>query len=379
MPNYEDDLQEAIDAVISHESIAEAAKFLGVPRTTLRDRYYKALRQGIVPGNLPEEENIDLSDTSTLYDANGNLKLQWVKNKNTKQKQEILFQEAAKVFASKLQPINEIKQVKRNLNEDLMTCFPVGDHHLGLLVWGEETRTRDYDLKIGEDLLLSAFSYLLNLSTSKYATIVFLGDFLHYDGFENVTPTNRNLLDSDTRYPLMVRSALRITRQMIESAAKTHEKVHVVVEIGNHDLSSSIFLMECLANIYSDNPRITVDTNPGHYHYFQHGKCLIGIHHGHGSMAKLKDLPGIMAVDVPEMWGKTEFRYIWTGHVHHDRVFDHKGCKVESFRILPPDDAWGYNNGYRSMSEMKSVVLDKNFGEIVRYTTNPSLLEAHRA
>jgi hypothetical protein len=60
-----------------------------------------------------------------------------------------------------------------------MTCFPVGDHHLGLLVWGEENRTEDYDLKIGEDLLISAFEYLLGLSHSEYATLV---HSLSFDG-----------------------------------------------------------------------------------------------------------------------------------------------------------------------------------------------------
>jgi len=258
-----------------------------------------------------------------------------------------------------------------------MSCYPVGDHHLGLLVWGEETRTEDYDLEIGEDLLLSSFSYLLGLSTSKYATLVFLGDFLHYDGFESVTPTSRNLLDSDTRYPKMVRTAIRCIRRMIESAARTHDKVHVVIEIGNHDLSSSIFLMECLANIYENDPRITVDTHPGHYHYFDFGKCLVGVHHGHGPKGKLKDLPLIMATDQPELWGRTDYRYIWTGHVHHDAVIDHQGCKVESFRILPPTDSWAANKGYRSMSDMKSIILHKEFGEVARHTVNPEIIKSH--
>jgi hypothetical protein len=365
-------LQEALNAYQLCGSFRKASKKLGIPRSTLQERYKEALKQ-----NLKYDSELDIEDlhaTSTLYDGDGKLLLQWVKKKAEEQNQKILFQEGVKAFAEKLPRVKPINKPKNKLDKDLMTCFPVGDHHLGLLVWGEENRTEDYDLKIGEDLLISAFEYLLELSCSEYATLVFLGDFLHYDSFESVTPTSRNALDSDTRYPLMVRTAIRCIRRMIESAAATHEKVHVIIEIGNHDLSSSIFLMECLANIYEKDPRITIDTHPGHYHYFDFGNNLVGVHHGHGAKAKLKDLPLIMATDVPELWGNTKYRYIWTGHVHHDAVFDQQGCKVESFRVLPPGDAWAYNEGYRSMSDMKSITLHAKYGEIARHTVNPPLL-----
>ena len=114
--------------------------------------------------------------------------------------------------------------------------------------------------------------------------------------------------------------------------------------------------------------------HPGHFHYFTHGKCLVGTHHGHGAKSKLNNLPLIMASDQPKNWGKCDYRYIWTGHVHHDKILDIQGTRVESFRILPPDDAWATNEGYRSKSDMKSITLHKDYGEVGRFTVNPAML-----
>lgn len=203
--------------------------------------------------------------------------------------------------------------------------------------------------------------------------MVFLGDFMHYDSFVAVTPTSGHHLDADSRFPKMVRTAIRCMRYMIEGALRRHGKVHVIVEIGNHDLASSIFLMECLRNVYENEPRITIDNSPKHYHYYRFGKVLIGTHHGHGS--KPEQLPLIMATDVPDLWGETEHRYIWCGHVHHtSKLKDHPGAEVESFRVLAPADAYASQKGYRSKRDMKCIVMDKSHGEIARHSVRPEML-----
>ena len=141
----------------------------------------------------------------------------------------------------------------------------------------------------------------------------------------------------------------------------------------HHDLSSSIFLMECLANIYEEEPRVTIDTSPAHFHYFKFGQCLIASHHGHG--VKPDKLPLIMAQDKPVLWGATKYRYWWTGHVHHAELLDFPGCSVERFRVLPPPDAWASQRGYRSARDMKAIVLHREYGEVARNTVNPDMLK----
>jgi hypothetical protein len=61
-----------------------------------------------------------------------------------------------------------------------------------------------------------------------------------------------------------------------------------------------------------------------------------------------------------------------------DMVFDSQGCRVESFRILAPGDAWAANNGYRSAADMKSILLHRVYGEVGRHTVNPALLDKDR-
>lgn len=316
-----------------------------------------------------------IARVSTLYGPDGDVRAQWVIEKPEDAQRIANLQEWAKALAEDLPKVPLLRWEATGFSSPkLMACYPIGDHHMGMLSWKHETGT-SYDLDIGEQLLASAMDHLAGTTPAcDEAAVIFLGDFMHYDSFDAVTPTSRNMLDSDGRFPKMVRAAVRTMRRAIETAAKRHKKVNVIVEIGNHDLASSIFLMEALHNIYEDNPRIFIDTSPRHYHYFSFGQNLVGVHHGHG--AKIADLPMIMAHDRKEDWGNTTHRYWWTGHVHTQKHYDFQGCSVESFRILAPADAWAANKGYRAGRDMKAIVLHREYGEVARYTVNPSMLEA---
>jgi hypothetical protein len=335
------------------------------------ETYVRAGRPDFEVTHIPDPAFV--ARTSTLYGADGEVRAQWVIEKPEDQKREIIWREYAKAMAADL-PRAPIFMYPALTNPDLLAVYPVGDHHMGMLSWDKETGT-DYDLKIGEELLEKAMHHLvLATPQAQHALVVFLGDFMHYDSFDAVTPTSRNMLDSDGRYPKMVRASVRTMRRAIELATANHEYVHVIVEIGNHDLASMIFMMELLREVYEDNLRITIDTAPGHFHYYSFGQNLFGVHHGHGT--KPADLPGIMAHDQAPLWGTTCHRRWLTGHVHSQRWFDFPGCSVESFRILPPTDAWAYNKGYRSERTMQALVFHKEHGEVARYSVNPKMLKA---
>lgn len=346
------------------------------------DQYWNKTRQEGAERDevttLPDPKKI--VKVSTLYDNEGRVTQQWVGEKPEDHVRERLWKQYAEELSAKMPKVRPQPAPKRSLlANDLCAAYPIGDHHMGMLAWKQET-TDSWDIDIAKQMLRGAVDYLLGGSPAcALALIVFLGDFMHYDSFEPVTPTSRHQLDADGRYPKMVAAAIHAMRYTIESALRRHGRVHVIIEIGNHDLSSSIFLMECLKNIYENEPRITIDTSPKHYHYFRFGKVLIGTHHGHG--AKMETLPLIMATDVPEDWGATSHRYIWTGHVHHSQKVaarlqkDHPGVEVESFRILAPGDAYSHQSGYRSKRDMKSIILHREFGEVGRNTVRPEMLE----
>ena len=344
----------------------------------LSKRWDKTKQEGRDPDEalvLPDPKKI--TKLSTMTDAEGRVIVQWVSEKPEDIARERLWREFAKELAADI-PRVEPTEEPGSCISSLLAGYPVGDHHLGMLSWPEETE-EPYDLSIGERLLKRAIDHLATTTgNAKYGLVAFLGDFMHYDSFETVTPTSRNILDSDTRFPKLVRAAVRTMRYTIDAALGAHDEVHVIVEAGNHDLSSSVFLAECLRIAYEKEPRVYVDTSPMHFHYHRFGKVLLGTHHGHGT--KMATLPLIMAGDRPEDWGKTIYRYFWTGHVHHSKVQpavssqDFTGCVVESFRVLPPNDAWAHQKGYRAYRDMKAVVFHEDYGEVARHTVNPRML-----
>ncbi len=319
-----------------------------------------------------------IARTSTLYGAGGEVRAQWVIEKPEDRDRLLLWQEMATALAAPLPKALSAPQPLGLLNNDLMSLYPVGDHHFGLLSWAKETG-EDYDIDIAEKLLIGATERLISLApNSKRAGIIFLGDQLHFDSYSPVTPASRNLLDSDTRFPKIVGVVMRVMRTMIVKALEKHAEVLVIVVPGNHDPVSSIFLQIALANIYENEPRVTIDTSPSGFHYFEHGKVLIGAYHGHD--VKMDKLPIIMATDRPESWGRTSYRYWYTGHIHHAKTQvhngaqDYQGCTVESFRVLAAGDAWSHSKGYRALRDMKLIVQHREFGEVERHTCNPRMM-----
>jgi len=368
-------------AVHEHGSQRRAAEALDASQAVLSRSLASMKQKAAAAGYSPKHDmthvapsGFNVKGTSTLYDHEGKPKLQWVKTSLNKEQQEEVFRETLEAFKEDLPKYKPVKSPKAT-NDDLMACYPVGDHHFGMLAWHEETGA-DYNISIGEELLTGAMDHLVRTApAASEALIVLLGDFLHYDSMEAVTPQNRNQLDSDTRYPRMVRAAIRSARFMIFRALKKHQSVRLIVEIGNHDLTGSVWMMEALSAVYENEPRVTVDTSPKNIHYYPFGQCLVTTTHG-DKLKKPADVPLIIATDEPDLWAGAKHRYIWTGHIHHDQAKDFHGCKWESFRILPPVDAYAAQHGYRSGRDMKLIVLHKEHGEVARHIVNPAMLEA---
>ena len=350
-----------------------AADHLGISQRSVRSRKARIEKRTGVPLKGEVMEGHHIKGKSTLRDLDGNIVMEWTK---TSANAEDLALIQAEIIYSLKDEISPIKATKKpqSTRDSLITLYPVGDHHFGMLAWGEETGSKDYDLAIAEDLLIRSTDYLVEgAPNSSEAAILLLGDFMHYDSFQPVTPLHKNLLDADGRCPKMVRAAVKTIRFLIKCALEKHENIRLVIEIGNHDISGSIWLMEAFNMFYESEPRVTVDTSPQHFHCFTFGSNMVGTHHGHS--VKLNALPLLFATDWPEEWGSSKYRTIHTGHIHQDQVKESPGITVESHGVLAPGDAYSANHGYRSRQSMKAIVLHKQHGEVARYTVNPEMLE----
>ena len=254
-------------------------------------------------------------------------------------------------------------------DEDTLAVYALGDPHIGLLSWGEETG-ENHDIDIAQrDLRAAADMLVRSTPPCGTALVLPLGDTMHADDSSNRTPQSGNPLDVDGRHVKVLRVAARLMLDVVELALKRHGNVIVRVVEGNHDVHSSMALSLIIDAFYRNEPRVTVAVSPASHWYMQFGKVLIGTTHGHTS--KLNDLGAIMAADSPREWGETEYRYWYTGHRHHRQVTELTGgVLVEVMRTLAAKDAWHMAQGYRSGRDLVSIVHHKNFGEVERHTVS---------
>ncbi len=365
--------EQLLDALKAARGLrSEAARRLGISAQGLFRHIDRLKREGVeVPESSYDGSHASIAGTSTLYDAAGNVKLKWVKERSGEPGPEQWAEIVRDVFSGteRVKPI----PAPRQGNKDLLTVYPIGDAHVAMYSWAEETGA-DYDIKIAERLLISAATHLVDISpASDEALIVDVGDFFHVDNLKNETSRSGHTLDVDTRYAAMIRAGVRMLRTVIERALEKHRRVRVICTPGNHSDIGSLWLSLALGLLYEQNPRVSVDQSPGKFQYHQHGKVLIGV--THGDTGKPEKLAGVMAADQPEMWGKTAFRYWLTGHVHNRKVLELPGVMWETFRTLAPRDAWANAAGYRAGRDMTSIVFHQDFGEVARHRFDVAMLE----
>jgi len=372
-----DDQEKKLKAFYDHQSNTKAAEALGIGESNVRKTIKRlraktgvAVDQGVVPPMAT------VVATSTLLDSEGNVRLQWVKEQSNNKIE--AFKEAIEDICDNIEPISEIRLITdpSDLVKDNMVFYTIGDAHVGMLSWGEETGD-DHNLELAEaDLITSERLLLQQTIPTEHCFIVDVGDYFHSDNVENKTAKSGNVLDVDGRYAKVLRIGLRIAVNMIELALTKHEYVHWRSAIGNHNEHSAIMMNAFIEAYFHNNPRVIVHTEPGMFFYYKFGKNLIGVTHGH--TVKMQNLGQVMAADKPKDWGDTEYRYWYTGHIHHDRRMELPGCIAESFRTLAPKDAWHAASGYRSGQDMKAILLNKKYGEIARNTVNIRMIRDAR-
>jgi len=359
--------QERLEACIKYGSQGKAAEALGVDRkrinetiALLKERYKNYIPEGhVVTG---------VSTCKTL--PNGDR--QWLKTNLAQEKQKSNLKKALLDTFKKYKGASIVHPEPQHAEEDLMVFIPIGDAHIGMLAWHEEAGV-DFDLSISEELMCNAMDRLIESAPNAHTCFIAdMGDFLHRNDNKNATPASGNVLDVDGRAIKMMRVAVKILIHSIDLALQKFPKVILRNVCGNHSPEGEQMLALALQLYYHNNDRVTVETSPNKFYYYQWGQILIGL--THGDKVKHGELPMIMAADVPKMWGDTVFHYFYIGHVHHQSTKEYQGCSVESFNTLTPNDAWHHGSGYRARKNIKLLVMHKKYGEIERITKDVSMI-----
>jgi len=373
-PLSDEILKQIIDAYNEFGSKRAAAKSLGIARSTFQHRYTAALKRGYSPShdmNHIAPEGFAVKGTSTLRDADGNIKIQWTKTNADKDRQHQLMISVIEDMAKDLPRLVKLPKPKQTLNK-LLNLYTFTDYHMGMLAWHKEGGA-DWDLKIAEKMLGDCFRHMVaGAPQAKHAVILQLGDFLHTDGILPVTPMHGHILDTDSRFSKIVAVTIRALRNLVDMALLKHETVHVVMAEGNHDITSSIWLRAMFRTLYENEPRVTVNESELPYYAHQFGNVMLGFSHGH--MKKKDSMPLLFAAQFSKIWGETTKRYIHCGHFHNEQVNEHSGVKVMQHPTLSARDAYAARGGWLSERQAKCITYHRDFGEVASNVVTPEML-----
>jgi predicted phosphodiesterase len=303
---------------------------------------------------------------STLYNDVGGVSAKWVKEKAAVADQWRAFEEAAETVAEKYVGLGgqTVGPDARTMSS-VRAYYVLGDMHVGLLAWANETGT-NMDLKTIVALGIEATSALVaRTMPTEEAVLVNVGDFFHADDNTNRTPNGKNVLDVDSRFGKVAEAGMGLMVNMITILRQKHDRVRVVTARGNHDPHLSIALYLYLKAFYSKDPNVIVEEPYKPLQTFVFGKNLVGVTHGDG--LKMDKIPEVITVQCRQEWAGVEYAIVLTGHIHHKTKIERGGVVVESFNTLNSGDHWHAAHGFTGSGRwFESVVLAEAGGECAR-------------
>lgn len=368
-----------LQAVEEHGGIRAAARALNVAYNSVQESVAavkkKAARDGFAPGHFENgvAPGYLMGKVTVQRGPGGDVERTWERQSPDHGAWAEAMRAAFDAMAGEL-PRLPLAPVPGSCLSALCNLYTFTDYHMGMLAWRGEGGA-DWDLPIAERTLSSAFLHMVEAAPRAASCVLNIqGDFLHSDGLEAVTPTSHHVLDSAARFPQIVAATIRVLRRLIDHALTRHERVHLILAEGNHDLASSVWLRQMFAALYENEPRLSVNASELPYYVHQHGRVMLAFHHGH--LKKNDQLPLLFAASFPTVWGATVKRYCHTGHRHHVEEKEHAGMTVVQHPTLSARDAYAARGGWLSDRQATAITYHAEFGQVARNTVCPEMLEA---
>jgi hypothetical protein len=328
--------EQEIDIVNDYRRIQTEAKGMGLRDTDVHSGWIK-------------------TDDASLYFQNPNFK-----KGNGEEFAKELINSLVK-YAPKFKKINRTK-----VKDGHLLIVDPSDLHVGKLSTKFETG-EDYNSQIAVSRALEGVEGLIQKANGFNIDKVCLiagNDILHTDTPKRMT-TSGTPQDTDGMWYDNFLMAKQLYIDIIDKLIQIAD-VHFVYNPSNHDYTNGFFLADVIRTHYRNCKNITFDCSIAHRKYFAYGKNLIGSTHGDG--AKNTDLGSLMSIESKQLWGESEFRYIYTHHVHHKIAKDYINVTVESLRSPSPADSWHSRNGYINQPAVEAFVHHKTQGQIARLT-----------
>jgi hypothetical protein len=188
------------------------------------------------------------------------------------------------------------------------------------------------------------------------------GDLLNMDTFSGTTTKGTIVENADTAVETYLKAynamyeAILLLRQMCD-------EVNVVFIPGNHDRLSSYHLVHALSHAMAKEPGVLFNVN-----YEERKAMTYGINmfcFEHGDVAK-KTTPLVYATEFSELWGKTAYRTLFTGHYHKRKTTEYVTENEEhgfSIKILPSLSASDYYHYHNKFTGAKRAGVLELYGE----------------
>ena len=362
-----------------YQKIGEA---LGIGKYSARDIVKNVKGKAAMQGHSPDHdmthtvpEGYTVKGVSTYYNDEGKPVGQWVKSQSDKEHALRValdhFKEGLKDDLKGL--AKPIKKSKAQKHQDRMAVTIVGDHHLGMLAWSPETGGDPWDLQIAQDTLIKGVDKLVG-STGDCSVGVLLnvGDMIHANNLKGETGAGTPL-DVDGRAGKTIRAAGNLFQIIVTRMLQQYDEVWLINARGNHDPDAALWLNEMLRMYYEKEKRVKVFDNFNKFIHFEWGNNFVVTHHG--DKIRTRQLYEAITRDYPQEWGRTKYRFAWTGHIHHKQAEELGGLTWESWSVLPPNDSWHSGAGYGSQRSISCVVLDKEYGEFSRFKVGIEALQ----
>ena len=356
------------------ENPTSIARAMGVSRSTVRTHIKSIEAKGEASYLSPavQPDHMKLVKTTVQYGAEGQVLNEWKRlTPEIQALEEIVEGLCEKVRGKGKAPPRKSKT--KTDGEDILFELDLYDSHIGLYATKEETLDADYNCEIACDRMIGLVKGLCaRANKPKKGLLVFGGDILHGDSFSNSTAKSGNTLDIDSRYNRVVHFAKRTCREAVRLVAEVCEELEVIVIPGNHSECSEIWLAAILDAYYENCPNITVRIDPSPHKATVWGDNLIVLAHGDQIAANKWAL--VIAAKFAALWGKTKFRYLHLGHVHHQKMIapvvvdEQAGLVVEYLPAITSTDAWHAGAGFvGSQKGATAFEYDKSRGMITRF------------
>jgi hypothetical protein len=261
---------------------------------------------------------------------------------------------------------NLVKRIKTPGKVKTAGVLSLQDIHFGKE--GNETIDKDF-----EETIIDLTERSTNSHHLEKLYYVIGGDLINMDTWSGTT-TSGTPLDNCMTATDAYMQAFDAIQWSINYLKQFCDELQIIYIPGNHDRLSSFHLAHALSKCFKD-PNILWDVVYLERKVFIYGDNFFAFEHGE---VNTKNSLLVYSMEYPKEWGKTLYRTLYTGHLHHKKKIEYittsenTGFMLKILPSLSKTDYWHYHNKF--IGSRRSGVLSlhsPNKGEICELTYSP--------